>query len=300
MEKELTLVVLAAGMGSRFGGLKQIEPVGPNGEFIIDYSIYDAILAGFTKVVFIIKKENYDIFKETVGKRVEDKIKVEYAFQSNEDVPSSVNIPEDRVKPLGTAHAIYAARDVVKSDFAIINADDFYGRDAYIDAANFLKNNPNHDYGNISYLVGNTLSENGAVKRGIIFEKDGYLEKMVESEVEKNGEMVHAKSLVTKEEFDVPLDQPVSMNLFCFTTDIFTYLNNHIEEFFNNCDDIMTSEWLIPNVALDSAKENNKSIRIIRTNSKQYGMTYREDLDTIKKGILSEINNGVYKNNLWS
>ena len=294
MEKELTLVVLAAGMGSRFGGLKQIEPVGPNGEFIIDYSIYDAIIAGFTQVVFIIKKENYEIFRDTIGKRIENKIKVLYAFQSNEDVPSNVSIPSDRVKPLGTAHAIYAARDVVKSDFAIINADDFYGRDAYIEAANFLKNNPNRDYGNISYLVGNTLSENGAVKRGIIFEKDGYLEKLIESEVIAKNDMVHAKSLVTKEEFEVP------MNLFCFTTDLFKYLNNHIAEFFNNCDDIMTSEWLIPNVALDSAKENNVNIRIVKTNSKQYGMTYKEDLNSIKSGIQMEIDNGVYKNNLWS
>ena len=127
----MTLVIMAAGMGSRFGGLKQIEPVGENGEFIIDYSIYDAIKCGFTKVVFIIKEENYDIFRETIGKRVEDKIKVEYVFQNNDNVPSDIPLPKDRVKPLGTAHAILCCKDVVDEPFAIINADDFYGYDAF-------------------------------------------------------------------------------------------------------------------------------------------------------------------------
>ena len=131
MKKDLTLLVLAAGMGSRFGGLKQIEPVGPNGEFIIDYSIYDALKAGFNKVVFVIKEENYETFKETIGKRIEGKIKVEYVFQKMSDVPEDVNIPKERVKPLGTAHAIYCARKVINENFAIINADDFYGKKSF-------------------------------------------------------------------------------------------------------------------------------------------------------------------------
>ena len=140
MNKDLTLLIMAAGMGSRFGGLKQIEPMGPNGEFLIDYSIYDAINAGFNKVVFIIKEENYDIFKETIGKRVEDKIKTEYVFQDINNVPDGYSVPKDRVKPLGTAHAIYCAKDNIHEPFAIINADDFYGKDAYKVASNFLKN----------------------------------------------------------------------------------------------------------------------------------------------------------------
>ena len=137
MNKDLTLLIMAAGMGSRFGGLKQIEPMGPNGEFLIDYSIYDAINAGFNKVVFIIKEENYDIFKETIGKRVEDKIKTEYVFQDINNVPDGYSVPKDRVKPLGTAHAIYCAKDNIHEPFAIINADDFYGKDAYKVASNF-------------------------------------------------------------------------------------------------------------------------------------------------------------------
>ena len=138
MKKDLTLVILAAGMGSRFGGLKQVEPVGPNGEFIIDYSIYDAIQAGFTKVVFIIKEEMYDLFRETVGKRIEGKIQVEYAFQKIDNVPEFVNIPEERTKPWGTAHAILSAKDKVNSNFVMINSDDFYGRDAYLKIKDFF------------------------------------------------------------------------------------------------------------------------------------------------------------------
>lgn len=177
----MTLVIMAAGIGSRFGGLKQIEPVGPNGEFIIDYSIYDAIRSGFNKVVFIIKKENYDIFKETIGKRIEEKIKVEYVFQSNENVP--INIPKERTKPLGTAHAILCCKNVVKENFAIINADDFYGYDSFKQLSEFLKSTKN-DFGIVSYKLGATLSSNGSVKRGVCYISDGYLNEIVESKIE--------------------------------------------------------------------------------------------------------------------
>ena len=169
MNKEITLVVLAAGMGSRFGGLKQVEPFGPNGEFIIDYSIYDAKKAGFDKVVFLIRKHNYDLFKETVGKRVEEYIKVEYAFQEMDDLKEKYNLPE-REKPLGTAHAVWCCKDVVDGPFMMINADDFYGRDAFIKGAEFLKNvydEKPYPYGLVGYLVKNTITENGAVKRGV-------------------------------------------------------------------------------------------------------------------------------------
>ncbi len=299
MKKDLTLLVLAAGMGSRFGGLKQIEPVGPNGEFIIDYSVKDAIIAGFNKVVFVIKEENYDIFKSTIGARIEDKIKVEYVFQKMEDVPEGVNIPKERVKPLGTAQAVYAARNVIHENFAIINADDFYGRDGYIKAAEFLNSCDDNEYGNVAYEVGKTITENGAVKRGVLFEKDGYLDNIIESSVEKVDGKVIATPLAGGESFEIPFDQPVSMNLFCFTPVIFEYLKNNIKDFFVNNDDLLTSEYLIPNVAFESSKENNKPIRIIRTNSKYYGMTYREDLEELKNGILNEIKNGTYNNNLW-
>ena len=156
-----TLLILAAGMGSRFGGLKQIEPFGPNGEFIIDYSIYDAKKAGFDKVVFVIKEENYDIFKETIGKRVEPHIETEYVFQKNDNLPEEYKTPlKDRTKPLGTAHAILCARDKINEPFAIINADDFYGYDAYEKAAKFLENVTTNHYGMVAYRFGNTLTPN--------------------------------------------------------------------------------------------------------------------------------------------
>ena len=169
MKKDITLVILAAGMGSRFGGLKQIEPMGPSDEFIIDYSVYDAIKAGFNKIVFLIKRENYDLFKETIGARVEPHIKVEYAFQELSNLPIGYELPSDRTKPLGTAHAVLCCQDVVNEPFAMINADDFYGRDAFIKAYDFLVNadSNSNNYGMIGYMVSNTLTENGSVKRGV-------------------------------------------------------------------------------------------------------------------------------------
>lgn len=299
MKKDLTLLVLAAGMGSRFGGLKQIEPVGPNGEFIIDYSIYDAIKAGFKKIVFVIKEENHEVFKETVGKRCEDKIKVEYVFQKNSDVPKEIEIPKDRVKPLGTAHALYAARNAIKENFAIINADDFYGRDAYLKASEFLNNCGDLEYANVSYEVGNTLTENGAVKRGVIFASNGYLDNIVESSIEKVNNEIIAKPLNNEKEFTIPFTQDVSMNLFCFTPQIFTYLEENIVSFFKNAKDLNTEEWLLPDAAFASAKENGKKIKIIKTSSRHLGMTYKEDLANLKENILKEIEKGTYPNNLW-
>ena len=300
MNKDLTLLVLAAGMGSRFGGLKQIEPVGPNGEFIIDYSIKDAIIAGFNKVVFVIKEENYEIFKDTIGKRVEDKIKVEYAFQKNSDIPSGVNIPSDRVKPLGTAHAIYATRDVINENFATINADDFYGRDAFLKAAEFLKTCDEKQYGMIAYKVGNTLTENGAVKRGVVFENDGNLCNLVESSIyEKNG-FAECSPLSGDEPFTTSLEQPVSMNLFCLTRNLIDYVCNDIDKFFNDKNnDLNTCEYLLPNVVFASSLKEDKPIKVITTDSKYLGMTYREDLEELKNGILKEIEKGTYDNNLW-
>ena len=299
MNKDLTLLVLAAGMGSRFGGLKQIEPVGPHGEFIIDYSVYDAIKAGFNKVVFVIKEENYELFKSTIGSRLEGKIKVEYAFQKITDVPEGVKIPEERVKPLGTAQAIYAARNVIHENFAIVNADDFYGRDGYVKAAEFLINARDGEYANIAYKTGNTLTENGAVKRGVIFEENGFITNLIESSIEEVDGKVIATPLSGEESFEIDKDTPVSMNLFCFTPKIFEYIRDNIKEFFKNQADLLKCEYLIPTVAFESSKYNNKPIKFIKTDSKYYGMTYREDLEDLKKGILREIENGVYKEDLW-
>ena len=300
MNKDLTLLVLAAGMGSRFGGLKQIEPVGPNGEFIIDYSVYDAIKAGFNKVVFVIKEENYELFKNTIGKRIEDKIKVEYAFQKLTDVSEGIEIPKERVKPLGTAQAIYAARNVIHENFAIVNADDFYGREGLMKAAEFLRGTSDGEYANVSYKAGNTMSENGAVKRGVIFHENEYITNLVESSIEEVNGKVIATPLSGDEAFEIDKDTPVSMNLFCFTPKIFEYIKDNMKSFFLSQTDLLKCEYLIPTVAFESSKYNNKPIKYIQTDSKYYGMTYREDLEELKNGILKEVENGTYKKDLWS
>ena len=293
----MTLVIMAAGMGSRFGGLKQLEPVGPNGEFIIDYSIYDAIRCGFDKVVFIIKKENLEIFRETIGKRVEDKINVEYVFQTNENTP--IAIPKERVKPLGTSHAIYSARGVINENFATINADDFYGRDAYVKAAEFLRNCNDFEYAIIAYELGKTLTVNGSVKRGVIFEKDGVLESLKESSCTKDNEEALCKPLDGSSEFRVPLNYPVSMNLFCLTPNVIRYIKDNMVKDFKNADDLNTYEYLLPNSVMDSAKENGIPVRVIKTSSNYLGMTYKEDLELLKEGIQEEINKGIYDSKLW-
>ena len=250
-----TLLVMAAGMGSRFGGLKQIEPMGPNGEFLIDYSVYDAKLAGFTKIVFIIKEENYEIFKETIGKRVEPYIETEYVFQDDSNLKEKYKDLQTRVKPLGTGHAILCAKDKVKTPFAIINADDFYGRDAYVVASKYLDKIDDKHYAVVGYKVGKILSPNGAAKRGICKEENGKLKDLIESSVEKIDDKIIAKPLDGDTEFTVEDDSLVSMNLLLFTPKIFDYLEEKLIKFLEtNKNDLSKCEFLIPDVVKDAIK----------------------------------------------
>lgn len=304
MEKELTLVVMAAGMGSRFGGLKQIEPVGPNGEFILDYSIYDAIRAGFNKVVFVIKEENYELFKNTIGNRIESKIKVEYAFQKLEDIPEEYEVPENRVKPWGTAHAIYTVRDYINGDFGIINADDFYGKDAFQVLSDFFKNKEVKDkniYSIVGYKVGNTMTENGAVKRGVCkVDEEGNLKSITECSIDKNEEgKIIANPLETDEYFEVDFDDPVSMNLMGVDKTLIDYICQDIKYFMEHKKDPLTSEYGLPAALLDTVRKGMSEVKLLKTESKWYGITYREDLDELKNGINSLIEKGVYKKDLW-
>lgn len=295
----MDLVVMAAGMGSRFGGLKQIEPVGPNGEFIIDYSIYDAKKAGFDRVVFIIKEENYEIFRNTIGKRIEGLIDVEYVFQSLKNVPDGVVIPSDRVKPLGTAHAILSCKDVVKNDFIIINSDDFYGRDAYIKASEFFKENKK-DYAMVGYIIGNTLTLNGTVKRGYAEQKDGYLSNLIESSVYRDGDKVKVEPLDGREGFYASLDDLVSMNMWCFRADMLDYLEQHFVDFFkNNKEDLSKCEYLIPDVVFERIKNGEIKVKVVDTNAVWHGITYREDKEELVEFINELIEEGVYPSNLW-
>lgn len=299
---DITLVILAAGMGSRFGGLKQVEPMGPNGEFIIDYSIYDAKKAGFTKVVFIIKKENYELFKETIGKRVEKHIKVEYCFQENNNIPNNYIIPSNRVKPLGTAHAILCAKKYVDGPFAIINADDFYGRDAFNKAFAFL--NDTHDdvfhYGMVSYLVKNTITENGSVKRGICDIIDNKLVGITESNVELINNEIFATPINGDKPFKVDDDTNVSMNLFLFKPSIFKYIEDgFIDVLEKNKDNLDKFEYLIPDVVFNCIKTEKAVVDVINTSSTWYGVTYKEDSKFVKDNLKRLVINGTYPDKLW-
>ena len=298
MNKDITLVILAAGMGSRFGGLKQIEPMGPNGEFIIDYSVYDAIKAGFTKIVFIIKEENYEIFKETIGSRVEPHIKVEYCFQKNDNLPEGCSLPEDRVKPLGTAHAILCAKEKVNENFAIISADDFFGYDAFKQAGDFLKDNT--DFCVIGYKIGETLSEQGTVKRGVCMEKDGYLTDVIESATTKEGDIVHCEPLDGSEPYDIELDNPVSMLMFGLTPIIFEELEKEFIKFFeDNNDNLDKCEFLLPDVLDKMIKSNKVRIKVLPTSAKWLGVTYKEDVDKVREQLKELHNEGKYPQQLW-
>lgn len=296
-----TLVIMAAGMGSRFGGLKQVEPVGPCGEFIIDYSIYDAIKAGFNRVVFIIKEETEELFKQTVGNRIAEKIKVDYVFQNNDNIPKSIELPSDRTKPLGTAHAILCCKDVVKGHFAIINADDFYGRDAYFVISKFLDERKEDTYALVGYNVKNTLTENGSVKRGVCYSENGYLTKLVESVVEEQGGIITATPLEGGEPFTIVESTPVSMNMFGFSNNIIDYIEEHFEEYLSShMSTIEKCEYLIPDVVAKRVQENSIKVKLLNTTAKWQGITYKEDKDILVSEISKLISDGEYPHNLWN
>ena len=305
--EELTLVVLAAGMASRFNkgaerkSLKQIEPVGPNGEFIIDYTIHDAIKAGFDKVVFIIREDIKDVFHETIGARVEPYIKVEYAYQDMKDVPEGVKIPEGRTKPLGTAHALWCARHLIHGKFAICSADDFYGADALQKAADHMRNSD--DYAIIGYKLNETLSDSGTVKRGVCDLNGEYLNRMIESEIvkdEKTG-IITCNPLDGSESFIAGPNTYASMLLNTADTRIFETIRKQMPmEFCEENLDKLDTESLLPNTI--DIMMNNREIKVknVPTISKWYGITNRADLDPFKKSIDYLIEGGVYQKDLYS
>ena len=290
-----TLVIMAAGLGSRFGSLKQMEPFGPNGEFIIDYSIYDAIRAGFDRVVFIIRKDFYDDFRETIGKRLEGKIKVEYVFQELTDLPAGYVCPDTRVKPWGTGAAIYSARDLINGSFAVINADDFYGFDAYKELFESVKNNENMVLG---YKAYNTMSKNGSVKRGMLL-GDNKLKGIKECKMEVCGDMILASPLDGSNSFKTSFDTLVSMNAFVFTKEVLDVIVNNFSIFLKDNIDNLDSEYLVPDVINHEVSLGNLSFNIRKTNSKWHGVTYKEDKEEVIKAIDNYIKEGIYPNKLF-
>ena len=286
-------------MGSRFGGSKQTTGVGPNGEFIIDYSVYDAIKAGFNKVVFIIRKENYDEFRETIGKRIEDRIEVCYVFQDINNVPSGVDV-SCRVKPWGTGHALLSCKDVVDDNFIIINADDFYGRDSFIKIGNYLKNvdKDSYNYSMVAYSVSNTMSHNGSVSRGVCEVDDNKLVNITERTniMYKDDKIVF---LDDDEYFDIPGDTLVSLNLWGFTPKVFDDAYRYFLEFFGEDGDFLKKEFYLPTIVDKSIKEGISNVWVLSTTAKFCGMTYKEDRIELEAYIKSLVNDGVYPSNLW-
>lgn len=301
----MDLVILAAGMGSRYGGLKQIEPIDKYGNFIIDYSIYDAKKAGFDRVIFIIKEENYQIFKDTIGKRVEDKIETHYVFQSLSLLPEGYTLPSDRVKPLGTAQAILATKDVVSDKFVIINADDYYGSDAFKVAADFLnslKPNATNKYANIAYEVINTITENGSVKRGVLsVDKEDKLIHLLESKIEKVEDKIVASPLDGTVPFEITPSTLVSMNMFCFTHDILDHIEKNFAPYLDrNMDNLLTCEYLIPILTEELVSRSEVEVKVLPTSSVWYGITYKEDKPKVVASLAKLMDEGEYPEGLWS
>ena len=297
----MTLVILAAGMGSRYGGLKQIDPMTDHGEFIIDFSIYDAIRAGFDKVVFIIKRENYQAFAETVGQRVAPHIQTYYAFQELDDLPSGYTVPEGRTKPWGTGHALYAAREYLTENFAVINSDDFYGRDAFFKAAEHLKQQSEGDhYCMVGYRLGNTLSDSGTVSRGQCeVNADGMLAEITErTDIVRVGKDAAYRN-EQGEWVGLSANTVVSMNFWGMTPAIMPRLANGFEQFLAQRGNELKSEYFLPGAVDSFMKAGLCDVRVYRTDAKWYGVTYTQDKEYVKASIKSMIEKGEYPESLW-
>ena len=282
--KNITLVVMAAGMGSRFGGLKQAEPVTGDGKAIIDFSVYDAKKAGFTKVVFIIREDMKEDFIRLVGSRIEKEIATEYVMQDTSQLPMG------RTKPFGTGHAILCCKNAVNEPFAIINADDYYGSNAFFEIAEHLKNAKMGEFAMTAYELENTLSPNGTVSRGVCSVENGLLKDV--NEITKiNTDMTYEKDGET-----VKLDAktPVSMNLWGLTPDVFAYIQKEYDKFLNEAD-LLKDELFIPTIISDMSKAGRATIKVYTNKDKWYGITYREDLPQLKEAIGGYINAGLYE-----
>ena len=300
-----TLIIMAAGIGSRFGtGIKQLAKMAPNGEIIMDFSIYDAKEAGFTKVVFVIRKAIEAEFKEVIGDRLSKVMPVEYVYQELEDLPGGYQVPEGRVKPWGTGQAILACKDVVKEPFVIINADDYYGKEAFVKLHDFLvSGNADKDKINLAmagFSLKNTLSENGTVTRGIcVADKDGYLEKVIET---TGIQSANGKIQCDNEEVSrwVTLDTMVSMNMWAGYPDFLQYIDEGFSGFLDKLNDNpQKKEYLLPNIVAELLEKRAASVKVLGTSDRWIGITYKEDIEPAQKGFSLMIEKDLYPVNLW-
>ena len=296
-----TLFVLAAGMGSRYGGLKQIDGLGPNGETIMDYSVYDALRAGFGKVVFVIRKDFEEAFREVVISKYADKVPCEVCFQSVDKVPEGCTYNPERTKPWGTNHAVLMAKDLIREPFAVINADDFYGRESFQVLADYLKSveGTKGKYCMVGYRVANTLSENGSVSRGVCAtDENGYLTDVVErTKIEKVGD----KIIYTEDGVDTEIspNSPVSMNMWGFTPEYFEYVEKAFVEFLQARGQELKSEFYIPTLVNDMIRSGKATCKVLDTTSKWFGVTYAEDRPQVVMKINNLVKEGVYPEKLF-
>lgn len=300
-----TLIIMAAGIGSRFGeGIKQLAQMGPNGEIIMDYSIHDAKEAGFNKVVFIIRKDIFKEFEEIIGNRIKEQIDVEYVFQEVDDLPEGFEVPEGRTKPWGTGQAVLCCKDVVKEPFVIINADDYYGKEAYTEAFGYLtaekEQSEKQKLCMVGFVLKNTLSENGGVTRGICkVDEQGMLTDIVETH---QIEMVPEGAAVRTEEGMQPIDieSPVSMNMWGLTPEFFHILEEGFEEFLSQIPESdLKAEYLLPTIIGELLKEQKVEVKVLKSHDKWFGVTYKEDKEAVVEAIRSLVANGVYPEKLF-
>lgn len=301
---DTTLVIMAAGMGSRYGGIKQLEPVGPSGEIIMDYSIYDALKAGFNKVVFIIRKDLEKDFKEVIGDRIEKQVKVEYVFQELDNLPKGFIKPEGRTKPWGTGQAILCCKGVVREPFAVINADDYYGKEGFRILYQFLNDNTykNNQYCMAGFILGNTLSENGAVTRGVCkVDTSGVLIDISEtSGIVPAGDHAVAKN-AAGEEITLLLESAVSMNMWGFKPGLFDYLETGFASFLSRLEtDDVKKEYLLPTMVGNLVEMNEIEVKVLKTPDRWFGVTYKEDKEVVVNSIRALIDQGAYPEKLFA
>ncbi len=298
-----TLLILAAGMGSRYGGLKQLDEIGPSGETIMDYSIYDAKRAGFGKVVFVIRESLEQDFKEKIFSKYEGFIEVDYVFQELDYLPDGCSVPKGREKPWGTAHAVMVAEPKIKEPFAVINADDFYGADSFKVVASFLQaldSDNDHTYCLLAYKLHKTLSEHGTVSRGICkLDKNDYLETVVEhTKIYPVGKDIHSE-LTDGKIVKLAADAPTSMNLMGFTPTAFQYFKYYFTEFFDKNSTNLKAEFYLPSLLTNIIKSGQGKVRVLPSNERWFGVTYQEDREFVVNNINAKVNNGAYPEKLF-
>ncbi|MBI5726113.1 MAG: nucleotidyltransferase [Planctomycetes bacterium] len=299
-----TLVIMAAGIGSRYGGLKQIDPIGPGGEIVIDYSIYDAIQAGFSRIVFIIRRDTEQAFREKIGRSVENRVDTAYVFQDMDFLPKGFAVPAGRTKPWGTAHAVLCSRDAVKENFGVINADDFYGRTSFKLLCDFLKqggqSRPVMEYCLIGYIINNTLSEHGHVARGVCQAgPDGLLRTIDERTkiVRRDGKIQYTED--DKTWVTVSPETLVSMNMWGFTPGVLAEIEARFPVFLKANINNPKAEFFLPTVAGQLVDEKKAAVKVIPTPEKWYGITYKEDKPIVQNAVRAMVERGLYPARLW-